>query len=123
MAMKYRADINTREQLTESVEIVDFEYIYAPMEFLNSDTPEKPRIIAVLPVFLGEDELKIAEKLRELKSMGFRGALAHTLGHIELIKSAGLQAHGGFRLNITNSLSQRKYEELGLSDGIFSVEL
>ena len=142
--INYRAEISTHEQLTESVEINDFAYIYAPMELFavnvgaNSVRPkpeEISRIIIIPPVFLGGNEPcsklhselsgepRIAEKLRELKGMGFKGALAHTLGHIELIQNAGLQVHGGFRLNITNSLSQKQYEDLGLTDGIFSVEL
>ena len=120
--MKYRAEISTKEQLSEALEIQDFEYIYAPMEFLGADTPEKQRIIAIPPVFLGGNEQKIAEQLCNLKQIGFKGALAHTLGHIELIKNAGLSAHGGFRLNITNSLALEKHTELGLKDAISSVE-
>lgn len=121
--MKYRAEINTREHLGEALTVEKFEYVYAPMELLGAETPEKPRIIAVPPIFLGGDEPVIAEKLQELREDGFRKAQAHTLGHIGLIKSAGLLPCGGFRLNITNSLALKKYEELGLTDGIFSVEL
>jgi putative protease len=130
-----RAEITTKEQLAAALAISAFEYIYAPMEFvgnafmrsraerMNPFPTELSRIILVPPVFLGGNERKTAEKLRELQAVGFKGALAHTLGHIELIKSAGLNVHGGFRLNITNSLAQRQYEELGLADGIFSLEL
>jgi putative protease len=121
--MKYRAEITSREQLNEALALNKFEYIYAPMEFLGAETRDKPRIIAVPPVFLGGNERRIADKLRELKQAGFKGALAHTLGHIELIKSAGLNAHGGFRLNITNSLALKQYGDLGLADGIFSIEM
>jgi hypothetical protein len=121
--MTFRAEVATLNQLAEALSLKSFERVYAPMEFLNEDTRDKARIIAVPPVFLGGDEQGIAERLRELRDMGFGGALAHTLGHIELIKSTGLNPHGGFRLNITNSLAQRKYEELGLVDGVFSVEL
>ncbi|MCL2697785.1 MAG: hypothetical protein FWE74_06865 [Oscillospiraceae bacterium] len=121
--MKYRAEITTREQLSAALAISAFEYIYAPMEFLSAKTQGKRRIIAVPPVFPGGKEPQFAAVLRKLKQAGFKGALAHTLGHIELIKSAGLNPHGGFRLNITNSLAQKQYEELGLADGIFSLEL
>jgi len=127
--MRYRAEITEKEQLPEAIAIGSFEYVYAPMEFLKVNTPEKERIIAVPPVFLGGNESAVAEHLRKLREWGFTSALAHTLGHIELIKSveliksAGLTPRGGFRLNITNSIAQRKYEESGLADGIFSVEL
>ncbi|MCL2637007.1 MAG: U32 family peptidase [Oscillospiraceae bacterium] len=121
--MKYRAEITTKEQLSAALATSAFKYIYAPMEFLNEKTQEKQQIIAVPPVFLGGNEPRIAEELRKLKEAGFKGALAHSLGHIELIKSAGLSAHGGFRLNITNSIALKQYEEMGLADSIFSVEL
>jgi putative protease len=113
--MKLRAEIAAKEQLSAALSISAFEYIYAPMELLCAKTKEKHRIIAVPPVF--------NTQLTDLKAQGFKGALAHTLGHIELIKSAGLNVHGGFCLNITNSLAQKNYEELGLIDSIFSVEL
>ena len=120
--MIYRAEISTKEQLSEALVVSDFEYIYAPMEFLNADTPEKNWIIAVPPVFIGGNESDIAERLRELKQSGFKGVLAHTLGHIELIKSAGLCVHGGFRLNITNTRALKKYIETGLKDAVSSAE-
>jgi len=126
MKMKWRAEITAEEQLPEVLATDKFDYIYAPMEFLGGDITaisHRSRVIAVPPVFLGGDEPIIAENLRKLRETGFKSALAHTLGHIELIKSAGLSVHGGFRLNITNSLALKKYEELGLTDGIFSVEL
>jgi len=124
--MKLRAEITAKEQLSAALAISAFEYIYAPMEFVGADSisaRNKHRIIAVPPVFLGRNELKIANELRKLKQAGFKSALAHTLGHIELIVSAGLIPHGGFRLNITNSSAQKQYEELGLADSIFSLEL
>ncbi|MDR2559443.1 MAG: U32 family peptidase [Oscillospiraceae bacterium] len=121
--MKYRAEITTKEQLSAALTISVFEYIYTPLEFLGAKTLEKQRIIAVPPVFIGGSEPLITKELQKLKKEGFKGVLAHTLGHIELIKNAGLSAHGGFRLNITNSISQKQYEEIGLTDGIFSLEL
>jgi len=121
--MKLRAEITAKEQLSAALAIDAFEYIYAPMEFLGAKIQEKPRIIAVPPVFLGGNEAKIANELRKLKQAGFESALAHTLGHIGLIVSAGLIPRGGFRLNITNSSALKQYEELGLADSIFSVEL
>ncbi|MCL2018669.1 MAG: hypothetical protein FWG70_02825 [Oscillospiraceae bacterium] len=131
--MKYRAEITKTEQLTEAAAIADFEYIYAPMEFFcagkDSVFPtamnelDKPRIILIPPVFLGGNESVTAEKLSILRKLGFKNVLAHTLGHIELIKSAGLNPCGGFRLNITNSLALKQYEDMELADGIFSVEL
>jgi putative protease len=120
--MNLRAEITTKEQLSEALTL-DFERVYAPMELLRAEVPEKQRIIAVPPVFLGGNEPAITAHLRKLREMGFSSALAHTLGHIGLIKSAGLTPHGGFRLNITNSLAQGHYEEAGLADTLCSAEI
>ena len=114
MAIAHRAEITAKEQLSQALAL-DFEYVYAPLELLSAETPEKPRIIAVPPIF--------ETHLADLKAMGFERVLAHTVGHIELIKSAGLTPHGGFRLNITNSSALRQYEEMGLADAVLSVEL
>ncbi|MCL2108475.1 MAG: hypothetical protein FWH20_03905 [Oscillospiraceae bacterium] len=81
------------------------------------------RIIAVPPIFIGGNEPLIAAKLRELRELGFTSGLAHTLGHIELIKSAGLKPHGGFRLNIVNARALEIYREMGVCDLIYSVEM
>lgn len=120
----FRAEVNTAEQLSNAVQDVDFEYVYAPVTILSDiDITEKDRIIIIPPVFLGGDESKILSELKELKNRGFKSALAHTLGHIGLIKTAGLIPHGGYRLNITNSKAFKLYESLGIADCILSFEL
>ena len=84
MAMTYRAEITAKEQLSEALALKEFEYIYAPMEFLCAETPDKSLIIAVPPLFIGGNEPAITEKLQK---SGVTRVLAHTLGHIELIKN------------------------------------
>jgi len=118
--MTYRAEVSTAEQAAEALSVSEFEYVYVPMEYINTDTPDKNRIIAVPPVFLGGREREISEQLR---SCGVNRVSAHTLGHIGLIGNAGLIPHGGFRLNVTNSSALRKYAELGLADCICSLEM
>ena len=118
-----RAEVANKNQLEQAVENFDLQYIYAPIDLLDESTPDKYRIIAVPPVFLGDCEEKVQKRLQELKGQGFERALAHTAGHIPLIQKAGMKAHGGFRMNITNSLSQGFYEENGLEDTTLSFEL
>lgn len=119
----YRVEVNTREQLEQALEIDDFQYIYVPMALLDKDTPDKFRIIVVPPVYLADCEEIVAKRLTELKSMGYEHGLVHTAGHVYLLKQAGYKVHGGFRLNITNSLAVQFYEEQGIADAMISIEL
>ena len=118
-----RAEVANKKQLEQAVQNFDLQYIYAPLDLLDESTPDKYRIIAVPPLFLGDCEEKVQERLIRLKAQGFDRALAHTAGHISLIQAAGLKVHGGFRLNITNSVSQNFYEENGLENATLSFEL
>jgi len=117
-ALRFRAEITSQEQLLEALSC-DYEYIYAPARLLCSDLPEKNRIIAVPPAFRSESP----HKLREIRDMGFTRVLAHTLGHIQAARESGMTIHGGFRLNITNSIALNQYEKLGLTDTVLSIEL
>ncbi len=119
----YRVEVNTKEQLEQAVKIDDFQFIYAPIRLLDGNTPDKFRIIAVPPVYLADCEEKCAKRLGELQSLGFEHGLAHTAGHVHLLKKAGFKVHGGFRLNITNSRAMEFYEEQGISDAVLSLEL
>lgn len=118
-----RAEVTDEKQLDQALQYTGFRYIYAPERLLTSSTPHKDRIIAVPPVFLADCEQQINKRLKELHEMGFEHALAHTVDHILLIKSAGMTLHGGSRLNITNSVSADFFAEQGFEDIILSVEL
>lgn len=114
--LPYRIQVATTEQLSEALEFSEFEAIYAPLRLLSDETPEKSRIIVVPSVFE-------CEKLDEFREMGFTRALAHTIGHIPIIRKAEMAVHGGFRLNITNSFALEQYRTLGLVDTILSIEM
>lgn len=119
----FRAEVSTANQFEQALAIDDFQYIYVPMDLLTAQTPDKFRIIAVPPAFLGDCEKAVAKKLLELKSNGFEHVLSHTTGHLELINSLKMKAHGGFRMNIENSLMEGFLERNGLVDTTLSIEL
>lgn len=121
--MNLRVEVTTAEQLAQAVENDDIELIYAPVNLLNDKTSDTFRIVAVPPLFLGEVEWEITNKLKELKAIGINKVLAHTAGHLYLINSLGMKPHGGHRLNITNSLAEKFYEENGLIDSTLSIEM
>lgn len=118
-----RAEVTNEKQLKQALQYGVFQYIYAPEQLLTPSISDKERIIAVLPVFLADCEQYISKRLKELSSMGFGHALAHTADHILLVKAAGMALHGGSRLNVTNSVSAEFFADQGFTDITLSVEL
>ncbi len=120
---EFRCEVMTREQLSQVLSEDEYSYIYVPMNLLDVDTDDKFRIVIVPPVFLGDCEKKVTEKLKKLKSYGYENVCAHTLSHIEIINKLQMKVFGGFRLNITNSRSLAGYQKLGVTDAVLSPEL
>lgn len=119
--LKLRAEVYSIEQLTAALNL-DFEMIYAPMGLLDENTPHKEKIVAAPPLVLNSCEDETRERLLKLKSLGFIKALAHTLAHAELLKECGFEIHGGYRMNVLNSLSAAVLAEYGFSDITLSFE-
>ncbi|MCM1054545.1 MAG: U32 family peptidase, partial [Bacteroides sp.] len=122
-SLNLRAEVNSEAQLIQALEREELRFVYAPARLLNAGTPRKNKIIASPPVFLADCEKETLKKLCELKASGFDHALAHTVGHIPLIKKAGMIPHGGLRLNITNSRSAEFFAEDRFADIVLSCEL
>ncbi|MCM1298491.1 MAG: U32 family peptidase [Firmicutes bacterium] len=120
---RLRAEVADRRQLEQALGFGGFQYIYADERLLTADTPQKEKIIAVPPIFLGDCEEYTEKRLNKLKALGFDRALAHTVGHIPLIEASGMKFHGGMRLNIANSASAAFFAEQGMEDMILSCEL
>lgn len=115
----YRAEVSNAKQLVQALSL-PFEMIYAPMELLCEKTPDKERI-AVSPSLI-IDETADRARLCELRRMGFENGYAQTLAHMQLLKECGFKIHGGFRMNILNSVSAGVCEKLGFSDITLSIE-
>ena len=96
-----------------------FERIYLP---LGKETPETDGII--LPPVIFERDLKVVQKmLLNAAQKGVRYALVGNLGHIDIVKQAGLVPVGDFRFNVTNCESVCVLEEMGIDSLILSPEL
>lgn len=117
----YRAEVATAEQLRQALEL-DFDLIYAPMNLLDENTPDKRRIAVIPPLILSDCEDETAARLEELREMGFNKGLAHTLGHANLLKKCGFNVLGGYRMNVLNSLSARVCSDFGFWDITLSIE-
>ena len=122
--MELRAWVYTGQQLDEALNSADISAVYAPMPLISgeySDAADK--IILLTPEFLGGIEEETERELVRLRELGFKKALAHTTGHIELLGRNGFEICGGSRLNCTNSESMRFFADRGLTDIIVSTEL
>lgn len=100
------------------------EYIIVPVELLSDeffDTADKGRIIVSPPRFIVNAEETLS-RLEILREKGYTHLLCHTPDSIALGKEAGYILHGGFGLNVFNSLSIKELSTLGLCDITASFE-
>lgn len=96
-----------------------FDIIYLPLEAFDGSTDG-----VLLPAVIFDSEKAAVRGLLERAvSLGARHALVGNIGHLPLVREAGLIPHGDFRLNITNGESARSAEMLGFEDMILSPEL
>ena len=82
------------------------------------------RIWCELPdlVYPGDEE-DVLNRLLNLKERGLTDAVCSNIGTIRLAAEAGLRVHGGYGLNITNSIAAAVYAELGVTDLLLSFEM
>ena len=106
------------EQITSAARDF-FDRIYLP---LGKETPACDGVV-LPPVIFERDLAKVGEMLATAAAKGVRYALVGNLGHIELVKQAGLVPIGDFRLNVTNCETVCALEEMGISSVILSPEL
>lgn len=114
-----RLHVRTKEQLAMALD--SGKIVCVPLELAESCTPsvsiylEAPRIIA--------DEAAYCKKLESLRALGFSQLLCHNLADIRIGARLGFTLHGGYGLNLTNSLTAQTLGELGLTDVTGSYEL
>ncbi|MDL2317490.1 U32 family peptidase [Eubacteriales bacterium OttesenSCG-928-A19] len=105
---------------------MDAEQVILPVRHITPEVLRAygDRLVAEIPalVFPGEEDHMLSS-LVALREKGLRGALCQNLGAIGLARDAGLATHGGYGLNILNSLALEAYAELGLVDATVSFEL
>jgi len=96
-----------------------FDQIYLP---LGKETAKCDGV--VLPPVIFERDLKtVTEMLTDAAAKGVRYALVGNLGHIDIVRQAGLVPVGDFRLNVTSCETVCALEEMGIDSLILSPEL
>lgn len=103
------------------------EKIYLPLEVPLSawETLRQKgyRLGAEMPrAFFGGEET-VRRYLREKKAAGFLDVWCGSLGALALARQEGMNCHGGFSLNVTNTASLQKLEQLGVLSQELSFEL
>lgn len=115
------SDTEVSEEFKEAQRI--FVPLFAPLEEYTGLLKKGFDLCAEIPRGMFGKENAIRQRLSRLKSMGVKGVLASNVGAVELARESGLEIHGGFGLNITNTESLTVYEEMGLSTAELSIEL
>ena len=81
------------------------------------------RLGAEMPrAFFGGEET-VRRYLREKKAAGFLDVWCGSLGALALARQEGMRCHGGFSLNVTNTSSLQRLEQLGVLSQELSFEL
>ena len=121
---KLRIYISREEQLSE-LELSGAELVCAELslaEKLLGGGFGSDKLCAVMPRFTF-DEKRDAERLAALTEQGLKHMECTNYAHIRIGRSLGLTLHGGFGLNVTNTLALRALRESGLADCTVSFEL
>ena len=124
------ACMTNASQLTEAAQRY-FDVCYLPADALLSLTPErlgdivaKTELGVVLPpVIMDHEREAVARQLSELAARGIHRALVGNIGPLSLVRAAGMQADGDFRLNVTNSETVAVLSDMGIRTPVLSPEL
>ena len=119
------------DQMTEELANLEPDYLYFPLMDLQ-DSLEKlqPFLkkacqpVAVLPRIITDQETEAVKKaLDKVAAAGVRQALVGNLGHVYLVRGAGLRARGDFGLNAFNSHTLEMLHQAGFLSATASFEL
>lgn len=105
----------------------ELDLCYVP---IDSDLDEIKRLIdegyrlgVEIPRAMFSREEKIKAKLIEFKKLGIEDVLCNNLAAVYIAKENGLKIHGGFGLNLTNTLDLIWAEKTGFTDTELSFEM
>lgn len=115
-----RARLYNTEQLSGVPD--SFEIAYLPLDEIIKTAPQSAvKLGAVLPRFVTDEKL-LETKLEKLKALGIEDVLCTNYAHIRLCRDKFVM-HGDFGLNVTNTMTLKKYAEMGLADATASFEM
>ena len=124
-----RVIFHSARQIPDGMEGVSMAYL--PVE-TDRETlacaAEKLRRMGVIPAvetprgLFGAEE-QIQKSALQAKELGLEDIMIHNIGLLPVVRQLGMKIHGGFGLNVFNSLSLDEYAGMGISDNELSLEL
>lgn len=117
-----RVEISRIEQLDGITD--DIDKVIVPLD-LALKYPDRcagfaRRLIIALPRFT-VDEGKLIDKIKGIDYC--KAYLCTNIAHVKICRDMGLEMHGGFGLNVTNTMSLKALAQLGLRDATASFEM
>ncbi len=106
----------------------DIEYLgdismsFVPL-FSSEEAIRRAGAVFLPPVVTDMELSEVRDGLSRAVLLGVKVALADNIGHFPLIREAGLDIYGGFRLNIYNMAASEEYKRLGAIRSVLSPEL
>jgi len=96
-----------------------FDRLYLPLEAYDGSVAG----VVIPPVIFDSERRQAETLLAEAAARGATHALVGNVGHLDMVRAAGLVAEGDFRLNVSNNSSVAMLEKLGFDGVILSPEL
>lgn len=105
----------------------EFDLIFVPLFSREEDIQRLQergfRVGVEIPRGMFSRDRQIAEKLISVKKMGIRHVLCQNIGAVYLAKQQKMILHGGFGLNLVNTLDLLWAQDMGLADIELSLEI
>lgn len=123
--------VRTEEQLSPQLAELEPDYIYVPallmaerFELMRPFIENGARPVAVLPRIITDNQAQsVFEALQKLFEYGVNEALVGNLGHVFMVRQAGMKIRGDFGLNAFNSRSLEVLRDAGFISATASFEL
>lgn len=123
--MKFHVRVASAEQIPDNLEGV--ENLYLPLN-IDKNTAERLKGTGVnlaveIPRGIFGNEDLFRRLLLRAKELGIKEAYCHTLDALALAKELDFQIHTSFTMNVSNSLSVKVLEDLGVKSLTLSAEV
>ena len=123
--------VSNASQLTEELANLHPEYIYVPLELMAEDFELLSPFIdagsipaAVMPPVISDREAaQVREKLAKVRNLGVRQGLAGNIGHIRMLRAAGMTVRGDWGFNVFNSRTLEILDRAAMASATLSFEL
>jgi U32 family peptidase len=124
---KFRLRFHSFYQIPEDLDLESAEIIFLPLSQICEGKADSligrgAKVGAELPRAAFSGTGVISEQLLKAKELGVRDALCGNIGAVECARQAGLEIHGDYGLNVSNSEAVKAYAQSGAKSCVISFE-